>query len=127
VLDQFLNFVLKIVLVQSNHYLLFETSNYTNLDESRHQRQVVGESHFQHNSLIRLEMTGTQNVVVVVVVVVVVGTRMVDMMMGCCILGGVGTQMVDMLMEVVEMLMMTVEMMMRTRSVVGGLRICVRI
>ncbi|KAK2457782.1 hypothetical protein QL285_005018 [Trifolium repens] len=34
-------------------------------------------------------------------------------MMGCCILGVVGTQTVDMLMEVVEMLI-------RTRNVVGG-------
>jgi hypothetical protein len=65
-------------------------------------------------------MAGTQNVVVVVAVMVVVGTRMVDMMMGCCILGVVGTQTVDMLMEVVEMLMMMVEMMMRTHIVVGG-------
>ncbi len=63
-------------------------------------------------------MEGTQNVVVVAVMVVV-GTGMVDMMIGCCILGVVGIQMVDMLMEVVEMLMMTVEMMMKTRSVEG--------
>jgi hypothetical protein len=67
-------------------------------------------------------MEGTQNVVVVAVMVVV-GTGMVDMMIGCCILGVVGIQMVDMLMEVVEMLMMMVEMMvemmMMTRSVVG--------
>jgi hypothetical protein len=63
-------------------------------------------------------MEGTQNVVVVAVMVVV-GTGMVDMMIGCCILGVVGIQMVDMLMEVVEMLMMMVEKMMMTRSVVG--------
>jgi hypothetical protein len=64
-------------------------------------------------------MEGTQNVVVVVAVMVVVGTGMVDMMIDCCILGVLGIQMVDMLMEVVEMLMVMVEMMMRTRSVVG--------
>ncbi|KAK2388969.1 hypothetical protein QL285_062604 [Trifolium repens] len=64
-------------------------------------------------------MAGTQNDVVVAVMVVV-GTRMVDMMMSCCNLGVVGTETVDMLMEVVEMLMMMVEMMMRTSSAVEG-------
>ncbi|MCI43550.1 hypothetical protein A2U01_0064787, partial [Trifolium medium] len=52
-----------------------------------------------------VRLAGTQNVVVVVVVVV--GTQIVDMLTGRCILGAVGTQMVEMLM---------VEMLMRTRS-----------